>query len=159
VTLAARAGERCAVLVLPRTPCDRPPAAPGLPPPHVRARRAQLGGMARAVKLWTGRTDLPSLDALERCPLPFGATLRALRVHGMCARYVMALRAARIALATRGDYFPGDGWRCGARTRAGGECQATPVIGRRRCRMHGGASTGPRTVEGRARARANLRRG
>lgn len=156
---SARAGELGAGLVLPRTPCNRPPVASRLPPPHVRARRAQLGGMARAVRLWTGRTDLPSLDALERCPLPFGATLRALRVHGMCARYVATLRAARIALATRGDYFPGDGWRCGARTRAGGECQAPPVIGRRRCRMHGGASTGPRTVEGRARARANLRRG
>lgn len=30
--------------------------------------------------------------------------------------------------------------RCGARTRNGGECTAAPVIGKRRCRMHGGAA-------------------
>lgn len=56
--------------------------------------------------------------------------------------------------------------RCGARTRAGGECAAPvvwdakagkPVNGR--CRMHGGLSTGPRSAEGRARALANLMRG
>lgn len=29
--------------------------------------------------------------------------------------------------------------RCGAKTRAGGECRAPAVSGRRRCRMHGGA--------------------
>ena len=29
---------------------------------------------------------------------------------------------------------------CGARTRAGGECRSRPVRGRKRCRMHGGAS-------------------
>lgn len=29
--------------------------------------------------------------------------------------------------------------RCGARTRAGGACQAPAVSGRRRCRMHGGS--------------------
>lgn len=56
--------------------------------------------------------------------------------------------------------------RCGARTRAGGECAAPavwdakagkPVNGR--CRMHGGLSTGPRSAEGRARSLANLKRG
>ena len=30
--------------------------------------------------------------------------------------------------------------RCGARTRAGGSCRAPAVKGKRRCRMHGGAS-------------------
>lgn len=30
--------------------------------------------------------------------------------------------------------------RCGAKTRAGGECRAPAVAGRRRCRMHGGAA-------------------
>jgi hypothetical protein len=50
--------------------------------------------------------------------------------------------------------------RCGARTRAGGSCLAPAVRGKRRCRMHGGLSTGPRTPEGAARAaRANLRHG
>jgi hypothetical protein len=29
--------------------------------------------------------------------------------------------------------------RCGARTRSGAPCKSSPVTGRRRCRMHGGA--------------------
>ena len=44
---------------------------------------------------------------------------------------------------------------CGAktRTRGGAPCQAAPVRGKQRCRMHGGASTGPRTPEGLERSR------
>lgn len=45
---------------------------------------------------------------------------------------------------------------CGARTRSGAPCAIAPVRGRRRCRIHGGLSTGPRTAQGRARAFANL---
>lgn len=40
---------------------------------------------------------------------------------------------------------------CGAMTRKGTPCRALPVEGRGRCRNHGGASTGPKTAEGRAR--------
>ncbi len=43
--------------------------------------------------------------------------------------------------------------RCGARTRAGCACRA-PAMTNGRCRMHGGASTGPRTEAGRASLRA-----
>src|SRR5712672_3598916 len=32
---------------------------------------------------------------------------------------------------------------CGARTRSGGRCRKPPLTGKRRCRNHGGASTGP----------------
>ena len=46
---------------------------------------------------------------------------------------------------------------CGARTRKGTPCKCQPERGRRRCRQHGGMSTGPRSVDGKARARANLR--
>ena len=50
--------------------------------------------------------------------------------------------------------------RCGARTRRGTACQAPAMRGRARCRMHGGASTGPRTPEGLARCqRASWRHG
>ena len=50
--------------------------------------------------------------------------------------------------------------RCGARTRAGCPCQAPAIRGKRRCRMHGGRSTGPRTPEGKQRVReARLTRG
>ena len=49
---------------------------------------------------------------------------------------------------------------CGAKTRSGEPCSKFPIKGKRRCRLHGGLSTGPRTPEGRARiARANQRHG
>jgi hypothetical protein len=49
--------------------------------------------------------------------------------------------------------------RCGARCRDGHSCRAKVVPGRRRCRLHGGLSTGPRSADGRARiAEANRRR-
>jgi hypothetical protein len=40
---------------------------------------------------------------------------------------------------------------CGARTRSGGSCARKAIDGRLRCRNHGGASTGPRSAEGKAR--------
>lgn len=52
------------------------------------------------------------------------------------------------------------GQKCGARTRRGTGCQRPANKKNGRCRLHGGASTGPRTEEGRARiAAANLRHG
>lgn len=49
--------------------------------------------------------------------------------------------------------------KCGAtRHRDGQPCQAKPERGKRRCRFHGGKSTGPRTPEGKTRSLANLRR-
>lgn len=53
---------------------------------------------------------------------------------------------------------------CGARTRAGTPCRAPGVkdraTGKRRarCKLHGGLSTGPKTVEGRARCADAARR-
>lgn len=43
--------------------------------------------------------------------------------------------------------------RCGAQTRTGSPCKALAVRGRRRCRNHGGLSTGPQTAEGWKRTR------
>jgi len=49
--------------------------------------------------------------------------------------------------------------RCGAkRHRDGQPCQALSEPGKRRCRFHGGRSTGPRTPEGKARVAQNLLR-
>lgn len=49
--------------------------------------------------------------------------------------------------------------RCGARTRKGGACKHMSEPGRRRCKFHGGMSTGAKTAEGRARiAEAQRRR-
>lgn len=47
---------------------------------------------------------------------------------------------------------------CGARRHRDGQpCRAKSEPGKRRCKWHGGCSTGPRTVEGKAKALANLR--
>jgi hypothetical protein len=47
---------------------------------------------------------------------------------------------------------------CGAKNRRGEPCRVTNVRGKRRCRFHGGLSTGPKTVEGKARIAAAQRR-
>lgn len=48
---------------------------------------------------------------------------------------------------------------CDAQTRKGAPCKRRPISGRRRCRNHGGLSTGAKTLEGRARiAESNRRR-
>ncbi|MCR9140134.1 MAG: helix-turn-helix domain-containing protein [Alphaproteobacteria bacterium] len=54
-------------------------------------------------------------------------------------------------------------WRgkliCGAKTRKGTPCQAKALPGKKRCKYHGGMSTGPKTADGRERiARAQRRR-
>lgn len=43
--------------------------------------------------------------------------------------------------------------RCGAKNRRGLPCQCAAMRGKRRCRLHGGLSTGPRTPEGLERLR------
>ena len=54
--------------------------------------------------------------------------------------------------------------KCGARCRDGHPCRAPAVWDKDhnrsrngRCRMHGGLSTGPKTIEGKLRALANLK--
>jgi hypothetical protein len=63
-------------------------------------------------------------------------------------------RASRFGWLKNGNP-PGDpskAPRCGARTRSGGPCKSAGMRNGR-CRMHGGASTGPRTPEGLARSK------
>ena len=45
------------------------------------------------------------------------------------------------------------GRRCLAKTRNGGQCQCPAMKGKARCRIHGGLSTGPRTKDGKEKAR------
>lgn len=55
--------------------------------------------------------------------------------------------------------FCGHQKRCGARTRKGTPCRSQSLPGKTRCKFHGGASTGPKTEEGRSRiAEAQRRR-
>ena len=48
--------------------------------------------------------------------------------------------------------------RCGAKTRKGQPCRAKPLPGKRRCKFHGGMSTGPKTPEGRMKVSEAQRR-
>lgn len=51
------------------------------------------------------------------------------------------------------------GLTCGALKRNGERCGSTTLCANGRCKFHGGASTGPRTAEGRAKALENLKMG
>ena len=64
-----------------------------------------------------------------------------------------------IGMRTRfGPDWPGK--RCGAKTRAGGICPKPAYKDSGRCHNHGGASTGPKTKEGRQRvSEAHLKHG
>lgn len=55
-------------------------------------------------------------------------------------------RIQRVRIFRRKD-FP----KCGAKTRAGGRCLVRAEPGKKRCRFHGGLSTGPKTEAGRIR--------
>lgn len=46
---------------------------------------------------------------------------------------------------------------CGAKTKTGEPCESTELFPNGRCRLHGGPSSGPKSKEGRERARQNLR--
>lgn len=68
-------------------------------------------------------------------------------------------RLAELGLAGDGSSLrQKDRPRCGARTRKGAPCLVRVEPGKRRCRFHGGLSTGPRTAEGKARIAAAQRR-
>ena len=45
---------------------------------------------------------------------------------------------------------------CGAKTRKGTPCKRRDLYGNSRCPLHGGLSTGPKTVEGKKRSSMNL---
>lgn len=45
---------------------------------------------------------------------------------------------------------------CGAKTRRGTPCKRTDLMINGRCKFHGGMSTGPRSIGGKERAKANL---
>lgn len=46
---------------------------------------------------------------------------------------------------------------CGAKTQSGKPCRAMSLPNKKRCKWHGGCSTGPRTASGKIKALANLK--
>jgi len=45
--------------------------------------------------------------------------------------------------------------RCGAKTRAGTPCKMKSIYANSRCKLHGGLSTGPKSIEGKAKVAKN----
>jgi hypothetical protein len=67
--------------------------------------------------------------------------------------FTMPSRQWALGAGTRfGPDWPGQ--RCGAKTRQGTACGKPALKGRTRCQLHGGRSTGPKTMEGRQRVAA-----
>ena len=113
---------------------------------------------------WTGcGNELPRLR-FRRVVVEDGHTAKV-------RHYLRELRARGVKvgplLGDELDRQPGDTLRgtpasfthpalCGARTKAGHPCRAMKVPSRKRCRWHGGLSTGPRTAAGIARVTHNL---
>lgn len=68
-----------------------------------------------------------------------------------CGAGAVCRRAAELGLFGDGEPMPRKARpACGAKTRADGRCQMRVEPGKRRCRLHGGKSTGPKTAEGKA---------
>jgi hypothetical protein len=73
-------------------------------------------------------------------------------------RQVTRRHESEIRLRERGLKKISKVLRCGALTRSGKPCQCKPEEGKRRCRFHGGKSTGPKTEAGREAIRESNRR-
>lgn len=126
------------------------------------ARRAGVG--RHAVQYWEGK---PIVRTREYAPLQF---CKVLGLQGLCnlnarargwgitpqptwqeiadvavENYLARKRQAEAERLSRRRVL------CGAKTRKGGHCQNKSEAGKRRCKFHGGKSTGAKTPEGRAR--------
>ena len=141
---------------------------------------ARVGVRRQAVSYWETKAqvrpqghapclllrELVALGALDAVPINATTNARArggvlghrmdwlLRMEARVLAEARARWAAREAAARARRRVP-----YGALTRKGMSCRALSEPSRRRCRFHGGRSTGPRTPEGRARiAEAQRRR-
>ena len=116
--------------------------------------KPQVARRAWAVDRMAGVLALPDVPA--RYPVAIGwaekmeahPTARDAAFMAMVAR--MQERSEAI-IATRRV-------RCGAKTRKGTPCRMKSEPGKRRCKFHGGRSTGARTPEGKARIAESQRR-
>jgi hypothetical protein len=98
------------------------------------------------VKYWERKRGMVSGVALEWI-------LKALEGQGVniAARQPLARIAQKMPDPFTTAMRPAPPSTCGAQTRKGMPCRCKPVPGKRRCKFHGGLSTGPKTAEGRDR--------
>lgn len=130
-----------------------------------QAQLARAAGIGRqAVSYWERKPILNNsswacqrmFEALGICIMSHKETLTRARGDGvLLVRPAMKQEAAAQACAWKEAREAPRHARlqvpCGAMTRKGQPCRMLSEPGRRRCKFHGGRSTGPRTPEGRAR--------
>jgi hypothetical protein len=102
-----------------------------------------------------GKLDIDAANSLIG-----DVTIRVLRPSAHASDFAGLQSWEAAYMQMFGDLAQGMRVLCGGRRRRDGQpCQAKSVPGKRRCKWHGGCSTGPRTPEGRTKALVNLRRG
>lgn len=133
-----------------------------------QAKLAKLAGIGRqAVYYWEAKARIRRRDwAPARMCEALGVTVYRTPMRARGDRVLVAdwskkwveAEIARLA-ALEAEREKTRRVMCGAMTRKGSPCRNMSEPGRTRCKFHGGKSTGPRTVEGRARiAEAQRRR-
>ena len=129
---------------------------------HELARRAGLHH--RAVQYWERQPVLDLRGHSVRCMAEaLGWRISATNTHArdgvLSAGGHAELLELALAFLPRRLAYRVAAYRvtCGAKTRKGTPCRAKSEPGRKRCRFHGGLSTGPKTAEGRARIAAAQR--
>ena len=117
--------------------------------------RALWGLTFRTEEMSAHKHGICSMTTVVRCPRTGRACSEgACRERHWC-RQMLECGLSHRGLPLKRKFRP----RCCARTRAGAPCIMRVVPHKRRCRFHGGMSTGPRTKAGRARiAEAQRRR-
>ncbi len=86
-------------------------------------------------------------QSTQAAPITTGAIRRTWSLKIDDDTLVSCCGLSRTGLPLKRKFQP----RCCAKTRAGAPCIMRVVPGKRRCRFHGGLSTGPKTKAGRAR--------
>lgn len=117
-------------------------------------QKAQVDLRAWAIRRMAGVLTLPDYFTPVRAHAGWADRLRAeemAREAAICAR-IVKWEAARAERAAKRQV------RCRAKTRKGTPCRALSLPGKRRCKFHGGMSTGARTPEGIERIREAQRR-
>lgn len=90
-------------------------------------------------------------DKWRICPATLHLHPNYQRCCSDCLERICELRQAR-GLDDDGSPLPSrDRPLCGAKNRKGTACVKKVIPGKSRCKFHGGSSTGPRTVQGKAR--------
>lgn len=117
--------------------------------------KPQVDRCAWALRRMAEVLGLPDVPARHLAPIDWAARREAALSAQDAAFVAMVarLKARSDAAAAKRRV------RCGAKTRKGTPCRMTSEPGKRRCKFHGGRSTGARTPEGKARiAEAQRRR-